>query len=257
MTEKAKVLVVDDDHKIRELMTDTLSALGYTTFGAKDGKEALSFLKTQKMDLVIADIRMPQLDGISLLKTIKNQQPDLPVLIITGYDFNYAMDQALDGGADGFLAKPFRIGKIEELIKSVLGIKTPSEEKAKVLSKKILVVENDPTLRKMLLETLSSLDYQPMGAENGEEALNRMDQEKFDLVITDIRMPRMDGITLVKNLREKKSKIPVIVVTGYPKAYPAEKILQVGADGYLAKPFKVQKIDELMQSLLEEEKTTV
>ncbi len=250
MQQVPKVLIVDDEDRIRELLTDTLSALGYQTFSTRDGKDALSFLKKHKIDLVIADIRMPKLDGISLLKSIKKEKPDLPVLIITGYDFNYAMDKALEGGADGFLAKPFRIGKIEESMKNVLGIKSEPLEKTK-LPKRVLVVEDDPTLRKMLVETLTSLDYLPTGVEDGEKALDLLASKKFDLLITDIKMPKMDGISLVKNLKSKKSKIPVIMVTGYPKDYPPQKALAEGADGYLAKPFRVEKIDELMRDLLE------
>ncbi len=251
MQQVTRVLIVDDEDRIRELLTDTLSALGYHTFSTKDGKDALSFLKRQNIDLVIADIRMPKLDGISLLKLIKKEKPDLPVLIITGYDFNYAMDKALEGGADGFLAKPFRIGKIEELMKNVLGIGAEPLEKTKP-PKKVLVAEDDPILRKMFVETLSSLDYLSTGVENGEKALDILSSKKFDLLITDIKMPKMDGISLVKTLKKKKSKILVIMVTGYPKDYPPQKVLAEGADGYLAKPFRVEKIDELMRDLLEE-----
>jgi len=251
MQQTPKVLIVDDEDRIRELLTDTLSALGYQTFSTRDGKEALTFLKQHRIDLVIADIRMPKFDGISLLKVVKKEKPDLPVLIITGYDFNYAMDKALEGGADGFLAKPFRIGKIEELMKNVLGIKTEPLGKTKS-PRKVLVAEDDSTLRKMFVETLTSLDYVPTGVENGEKALDLINTKDFDLLITDIKMPKMDGITLVKTMKKNKNKIPVIMVTGYPKDYPPQKALSEGADGYLAKPFGVDKIDELMRNLLDE-----
>ncbi|MDP2960118.1 MAG: response regulator, partial [candidate division Zixibacteria bacterium] len=63
MNQGTKVLIVDDEEKVRQLMIDTLSALGYNTFGAKDGEEALNLINQQKMDLVIADIRMPKMTG--------------------------------------------------------------------------------------------------------------------------------------------------------------------------------------------------
>jgi len=87
-----KVLVVDDDDRIRSLLLDTLSALGYHALGAKNGEEALTLLETEKLDMVITDVRMPKMNGLSLLKNIKNLNPLLPVLIITGYNFTYTKD---------------------------------------------------------------------------------------------------------------------------------------------------------------------
>lgn len=252
MSETAKVLVADDDERIRNLLLDTLSALGYKTAGAKDGEEALALLEKEKPDVVISDIRMPKLNGLSLLRNIKERDPKTPVLMITGYNFAYTRDQALDSGADGFLAKPFRISKIEDLMQSVLGTKGyPGDEKPYKL-KKILVVEDDEILRNMLTETLSSLDYFPIGVENGQMALSQMKTQDFDLVISDIRMPEMDGITLLKNVKETFPQLPVVLITGFTSAYPPQRALQEGADGYLAKPFRIEKMDELLRDLLHE-----
>jgi DNA-binding NtrC family response regulator len=241
--------VVDDDDRIRSLLMDTLSALGYHALGAKNGEEALSLLETEELDLVIADVRMPKMNGLSLLKNIKGKNPLLPVLIITGYNFTYTKDQAMESGADGFLAKPFRIGKIEELMRKALGIKGTAKDKPYRL-KKILVVDDDDQLRDMLLEVLGSLDYFPIGVKDGEEALNQLKIQDFDLVVSDIRMPKMDGLALLKNVKEKAPDLPVVMITGFPSSCPVQKVMQEGADGYLAKPFRIEKIDELMRDLL-------
>lgn len=252
MSHAARVLVADDDDKIRTLLLDTLSALGYKTFGAKDGEEALAILERQKPDVVISDIKMPRLNGLSLLRNIKNKNPKIPVLMITGYDLTYTRDQALESGADGFLVKPFRIGRIEELMQSVLGIKGYSDEERPYRLKKILIVEDDEILRNMLTETLSSLDYFPIGVEDGQIALSQLKTQDFDLVISDIRMPKIDGITLLKNIKETVPQLPVVLITGFPSSYPAQRALQEGADGYLAKPFRIEKMDELLHDLLYE-----
>jgi DNA-binding NtrC family response regulator len=247
------ILVVDDDDRIRTLLVDTLSALGYNSLGAKNGEEALSLLATEKLDLVITDVRMPQVNGLTLLKNIKNQNPLMPVLIITGYNLAYAKEQALENGADGFLAKPFRIGKIEELIQKALGITSLSAGEKPYRLKKILVVDDDEELRNMLLEVLSSLDYFPIGVEGGEQALNQLKIQDFDLVISDIRMPNMDGLTLLKNVKQTSPELPVVMITGFPSTCPVQKAMQEGADGYLAKPFRIEKIDQLMRDLLYDE----
>jgi len=256
MEKNAKILVVDDDEVIRNLLMDTLSTMGYQTWGASNGEEALAVLNQKKVDIVITDIKMPKVDGVRLLKKIKETQPDLPVLIITAYSFAYSQDQALKSGADGFLAKPFRIGKMEELIKSALSQKKSNTSQPPEPSKKILIVDDDEVLVAMLLETLNAMGYQTHGSSDGDEALRKVDTEDFDLVITDIRMPKMDGISFLKALKDKKPKLPVIMITGFSLAYTQQRATQEGADGYLVKPFKIEKIEELVKNLLQEAKVS-
>ena len=114
---KTSILVVDDNLTMRDLLVDTLDAIGYLPTGASDGSEALQKLKEEKFDLIITDIMMPGIDGIALLKKVRKDYPNLPVLFITGVATPEIMDQA---SPDGFLAKPFRISHIEQLIEDTL-----------------------------------------------------------------------------------------------------------------------------------------
>lgn len=253
MSQPVSILIVDDDDKLRHLLIDTLQSLGYNATGATNGEEALSLLTQEKIDLVITDVKMPYLDGIKLLKEVKKKNPQLPILMITGYSFAFPAEQALKAGADGFLAKPFRIGRIEELIQSALSKKKTTPSTSSAASRKILVVDDDPTLLEILLETLETLGYESAGAVNGQEALSKLKNRSFDLVITDIRMPHLDGLSLLRNVKEINPKIPVIMITGFSLAYPSQRALREGADGYLVKPFRIDKIEELVKNLLSEE----
>ena len=82
---KKKVLVVDDDEVIRDLIISFLSFSGYEVSGAKNGKEGLDMVVEQPPDLIISDIHMPQMNGFQLLKEVKEINPKLPVIFITGY----------------------------------------------------------------------------------------------------------------------------------------------------------------------------
>src|SRR4030067_244288 len=232
-----KILVVDDDDPIRFLLMDTLAALGYKACGAINGEEALTKVAQEGVDLVVTDIRMPRLNGVDLLKQIKEKFPDLPVLIITAYNYTYTKDQVLQSGADGFLAKPFRISKIEEQIRSILKHKTGKVPIVQSEPKRILVADDDEVLRNMLVETLESLGYLVVGVEDGEEALACIQKEEYDLAITDIRMPKLDGLGFLKKCRELKPKLPVVLITGYAQSYSAQTARYEGADAYLVKPF--------------------
>lgn len=112
-----KILVVDDDQNLLDLLDDTLTTIGYEATGSADGFEALEKLKQQKFDLVISDIKMPGMDGLELLREIRESYPDLPVLFITGAGLPETIEKA---APDGFLDKPFRISHIERLIENCL-----------------------------------------------------------------------------------------------------------------------------------------
>ena len=106
----AKILVVDDDVKLLDLLVDTLTAIGYESVGAEGGEQALAYLSTGEFGLVITDIKMPGMDGVTLLNKIRELYPKLPVMFITGVASPEIIGQA---SPNGFLAKPFRINRIE------------------------------------------------------------------------------------------------------------------------------------------------
>jgi len=239
-----KILVVDDDRHLLELLIDTLTAIGYESVGVSDGLEALESLKTQEFDLVISDIRMPRLDGIGLLRKIRRYYPDLPVLFITGVDMPEVIGKA---GPDGLLAKPFRISHIEEMIENALSGK---EEVIAETIRNVLVVDDDDTFREMLSDTLRYHDYVPFAVAGGREALRALENGSIDAVITDIKMPEMDGIELLRTIKERYPELPVILTTAFFDYDDLEDSLgEQGADGFLEKPFRIEKVVELLKRI--------
>ena len=104
---------------------------------------------------------------------------------------------------------------------------------------KILVVEDDKDIREMLSETLNLWGFENITAKNGKEALKIFGGEDISLVLTDMRMPVMDGLTMLKKVRQIDSTVPVIVITGYPSVNSAVESLSCGADYYLVKPINM------------------
>ena len=246
--EHIKILVVDDEEMIRDLLGDTLNAIGYKTITAENFDEAVEILQTSKVDVVLTDIVLPGKSGVELIKYVKGKYSQIPVLAISGK--SVPQHKLFEVGVDGFLAKPFRIGVIEELITKTL-IKYDTEKIKQVSErKKILIVDDEPAIVSTLIESLEALGYQSEGAENGKKALDKLSGSLFDLVITDIRMPEKNGIDLMKEIKVTKPDLPVVMITGYPLAYPPEKAMKEGASGYIAKPFRINQIDKLLAKLL-------
>jgi len=103
----SKILVVEDDAGLQEALVDTLNLAGFKCIEADSGEAALLLLKTHKVDLVVSDVQMGGMSGLSLLKSIKNSLPNLPVLMMTAYGTIDDAVQAMRDGASNYMAKPF------------------------------------------------------------------------------------------------------------------------------------------------------
>ena len=115
-----KILIVDDNPNMSVLLSDILEIFEYEGAQAEDGEEALTKLKNDDFAMVFTDLRMPKMDGIDLLKAIKNQHPELPVVVITGYSLGETQNILLTERADGFLNKPFKVNEIKDLLERLL-----------------------------------------------------------------------------------------------------------------------------------------
>lgn len=240
-----RILVVDDDPNLRDLLIDTLSAIGYESVGADDSRQALELLRTEKVDLVISDIKMPGMDGLDLSRTIKRDFPDLPVILITGVFSKTVLEST---PADALLSKPFRIAQIEDLIKQYSKPETGNTSSAKSDSA-ILVVDDDDAFRVMLVEALALSGYSVVPAASGEKALQLLEAGGIGTVITDLKMPGMSGHDLLRRIRESWPELPVILITGYVDPNRDHEMTISDADGYLIKPFKIENITELLEAV--------
>ncbi|GCD77672.1 hypothetical protein JCM31826_11540 [Thermaurantimonas aggregans] len=117
---KAKILVVDDDHLIRQAISFKLEKEGYTVKVANDGESALSMIENEKFDIIISDIMMPYISGFELLKILKEKGSEAPILMLTALNSENAVVKAFDLGADDYLTKPFSPNELIMRIKKLL-----------------------------------------------------------------------------------------------------------------------------------------
>jgi len=121
VNKKAKRILVVDDHKnMRGLVTELLSTMGYTILEAQDGKEAMRLVEIGPIDLVMTDLKMPEMDGIELTRAIRRMRPDLPIIVYSAHRFIDTAPAALKAGANEYLAKPFLRTKIEQTVERLL-----------------------------------------------------------------------------------------------------------------------------------------
>ena len=120
-TARPRVLVVDDEASIRELLTKTLALAEYDVETAPDGRAAIERMRLSSYDLLIADLKMPGIDGLSVIREAKRLKANLPVIIITGYSTESSAIEAVNLGVAGYLTKPFRVPQVLAAAARALG----------------------------------------------------------------------------------------------------------------------------------------
>lgn len=124
--EEQRVLVIDDNQDVRDLVVHILSADGFHVYSAADGENALAILKSNPVDLVLLDVMMPGISGLEVLKEIRTGSNkkihDIPVMMITAKSATDDIDQALSLGANSYVVKPFRGTTIREKVRTILNL---------------------------------------------------------------------------------------------------------------------------------------
>jgi len=238
-----RILIVDDDAQLLDLLVQTLSALGYETSAASGGAEALDMLSNQTYDLMVTDVKMPNIDGISLLRKVRRHYPTMPVLFITGVASPEIIAAA---DPDGFLAKPFRISHIEELIEATLN-RADQPGNGRPAPKRILVVDADDDFREAIAEALSVGEYMPFAVAGIAEAFRELENGRFDAVVADVAESTDSPAGFIERLHTHYPDLPVILIGQSPEM---SESLPTTTTGSLEKPFAMSELITLLNNLV-------
>src|SRR5213594_4408448 len=117
---KEKILIVDDDEGVRQVLSQSLSETGYRITSAESGEKAVSAVREETFDIVILDMVLPRVDGMEVLKEITALRPEMPVVMITGYASVETAIKAMKMGAVGYIVKPFRMEEVDLVVGKAL-----------------------------------------------------------------------------------------------------------------------------------------
>ena len=112
-------MIVDDEHWIRTMLLEVLSCAGHIGLGAKNGVEALGLVEREHPDIVLVDHHLPDTDGLTLQREIKNIKPDIKLIFMSGSNDKKIILAAREGGADAFLTKPFDVMELLQLVENL------------------------------------------------------------------------------------------------------------------------------------------
>lgn len=247
----SNVLLVDDDIPSLNLLKEAVERSGLRTMAFSNSSQVLESIQNSQLDLAIIDLDMPEIDGIELIERIKSleQFKNLPIIIYTGKE-NFEDDiKRIDGLFENLLQK--RSTSLEDLQKSIEEMinkydepATQEEVKEKIDTVKILLVEDYKHSQIIVTRLLKKNDFDSIVVvENGQEALDAVKQQHYDLILMDMQMPVMNGFEATRKIRELKEykDTPIVALTAFAMKGDREKCLDAGATDYIPKPIDSQE----------------
>lgn len=254
------ILVAEDDEEVRATVVEMLGDLGYSVLKARDAASALTVIESGvPIDLLFTDVVMPgPLRSADLARKAKERLPDLAVLFTSGYTENSIVhDGRLDAGIE-LLSKPYSRETLARKVRMVLNARAKASPPAEAQEEegrtetgsgtlKVLLVEDDFLIRLNTADMLQELGHEVVEAGTGEEALDRLPAQSFDVLLTDIGLPAMSGTDLARHARARDPAIGVVFATGHNTLpdVPGERPAVL-----LAKPFDTAAIAVALRTAL-------
>lgn len=247
----AKILVVDDEMQIRELLRDALGMKGYEVTTVPSADQALARVFEEPFDLVLLDIKLAGESGISVLKKIRETQKKIPVVIYSGVITAELEKEARTAGANEVLSKDIGIMQLVEQIGRIVKAKNRIfQEPSKGKERSILIVDDETEICNILRDFFKKRGCKTREAENGEKAVELARSETFSVALLDVNMPGMDGLDTLQKLLEINPKLGVVMVTGRQDDEKVKKAIELGAYSYILKPFDLLYLDLVVTSKL-------
>ncbi len=237
---RKRVLIVDDEADIRTVMELELEAY-FDTISAKDGKEALEKVQQERVDMVVTDLAIPIFDGVELLKRMRDKGYEMPVTIISGQHEEFVLEKVKTLPNVKVFSKPVEMNELVDFLNSAKDKLKPTY---KMVPLDLLLVDDTEDNHLLMSAYLKETPFKIDSVNNGEEALKKLEEKVFDLVIMDTNMPLMDGNTATKKIRSQnikgKNGKPLVILALSAYATEAEKheSFEAGHDSYLTKPIK-------------------
>ncbi len=270
-TRRKRILLVDDEREVRALEGQILIAAGYAVAEADDGAAAWEARET--FDLVITDHKMPRVTGLELIEMIWAKKMALPVILVSGLLPVEAIERQPWLCPEAMLTKPFTIRELlasvqiilEGKVSPVLGLDQAGRDRlilprgeagetpkaaAAARALRILVVDDDTSVRELNIGLLTGTGYRAEGAKDGAAGWAALQAEAYDLVITDNKMPNMTGVEMIEKVREARIAVRLIMATAILPTRESERRPWLTPDAMLQRPFSNEVLLETVARTL-------
>ena len=251
------ILVVDDERLICDLLRSVLAGHGHEVLMAMNGREGLELFKKHRPRFTLLDLRMPEMNGIEVLKQIRAIDPQAAVLILTAWGSDALEQQARQLGVVDFLSKGLSldvlVAAMERTLQQTAQAASPAQAAAPGGAPRaapvaagdgdfILVVDDEPQIRDLLKRFLALRGYKVRVASDGQQALTMVEQEAPQLIVLDVYMPGINGVEVLRQLRRRKFTGGVILLTGSQDDKLLQEALDLGSVDVMGKPVDLERL---------------
>jgi signal transduction histidine kinase/CheY-like chemotaxis protein len=262
-----RILVVDDEEVAAEHARIILDEAGIKADTCYDGQTALKMLEVQHAkhepyNLVLLDWKMPEMDGVEVARKIREQyDKETTVIILTSFNWDEILEEAIHSGVDSFLAKPLLASNVldefERIARKNNMTLFKEKKRAELKGRRILMAEdvfiNAEIMKQLITIREAEIDH----AENGRIALEMFEESPvghYDVILMDVRMPEMDGLEATEAIRKLNrpdaKTIPIIAMTANAFDEDVQRSLQVGMDAHLTKPVESERLYQTLEELI-------
>ncbi len=251
------ILVVDDERLMCDLLGSVLARHGHEVLTALNGRDGLELFKTHRPRFTLLDLRMPEMNGIEVLKQIRMIDPQSAVMILTAWGSDALEQQARQLGVVDFLSKRLSLDILVEAMERTLQQSAQATSPAQAAAPAgapqaalaaaddgdfILVVDDEPQIRDLLKRFLSLRGYKVRVAADGQQALTMVEQEAPQLIVLDVYMPGINGVEVLRRLRGRKFTGGVILLTGSQDDKLLQEALDLGSVDVMGKPVDLERL---------------
>ena len=253
------VLIVDDDEVLLKTAVDTLESLGASVEQARGGLDALGMIVDRHKagrdyNIVIIDWKMPDIDGIETIRRIRTEvDANIPILLISAYDWSDVEDLAKEAGANGFVSKPLFRSTLYDKINALIGAEPesvePEDDYSDLAGLHILVAEDNDINWEIISTMLGMFGITSDRAENGRVCVDMMrtaEEGSYTLIFMDVQMPEMNGLDATRTIRGMedpwRASIPIVAMTADAFSENVTECLNAGMNGHIAKPIDIKLV---------------
>ena len=251
-----KVLIVDDNDLNLKVIDKLLQRCDISTTLVNNGDKCIELIKNNEMfDLILMDDMMPEKTGVQTLKEIKEINGfNIPVIALTANALSGMREHYIGLGFNDYLAKPVEREALSNILKTYLSkveIKKEEIEYKDCSGKKVLFVDDNEMNTKIALHVIKPYNFDTEYVLSGKECLEKVKENKYDLIFMDIMMPEMDGIETLKHLKALDNfNTKVVALTADAVEGSRDKYLNDGFDEYIAKPINKKTLDDIINKLI-------
>ncbi len=256
--QKLRVLAIEDEESIRRLMQRVLEP-SYEFYEAADGTEGVRQARKIKPQVILLDLRLPDIDGLSVLARLKTypETAAIPVVIVSARGETGVVVEGQQSGASDYLIKPFTLEQLREAVGRNIVLEDPlhtsrqeippymAHGRAKTRPK-ILIIDDEAGIRSFMNRVLMS-HCEVHEAVDGEEGLRQVKIIHPDLIFLDLHLPGMDGLSVLSRLKAdpKTQAIPIVIVSVRGESQTLLEGQNAGAADYLIKPFPIEDLQRI------------